>query len=161
VIGADGLHSATRALTFGPQTHLRHLGCYLSIFPLANHLGLDRSELFFYAPGRMVTLYSTGADAPAQALLAFASPPIRYDRHDLHAQKHLVTDAFAGLGWEVPRLLDALRDSPDLYFGSVSQVHLPCWSRGRVALLGDAAHCPSRLRAGHQPGTGRGLRAGP
>lgn len=31
----------------------------------------------------------------------------------------------------------------DLYFDSVSQVRLQNWSRGRVALLGDAASCVS------------------
>jgi 2-polyprenyl-6-methoxyphenol hydroxylase-like FAD-dependent oxidoreductase len=32
---------------------------------------------------------------------------------------------------------------PELYFDSLSQVHLPSWSSGRVALVGDAAHCAS------------------
>ena len=33
----------------------------------------------------------------------------------------------------------------DLYFDAVSQIRMPCWSKGRVALVGDAAHCPSLL----------------
>jgi len=33
----------------------------------------------------------------------------------------------------------------DLYFDTVSQIELPIWSRGRVALVGDAAYCPSLL----------------
>ena len=40
----------------------------------------------------------------------------------------------------------------DLYFDRVSQIHLPSWSAGRVALLGDAAACPSLLA-----GEGTGL----
>lgn len=42
-------------------------------------------------------------------------------------------------------ILDAVRADPDVYFDSVSQIHLPTWHRGRVALLGDAAHCASPL----------------
>jgi 2-polyprenyl-6-methoxyphenol hydroxylase-like FAD-dependent oxidoreductase len=42
-------------------------------------------------------------------------------------------------------LLAALESSNDLYFDTVSQVHLPSWASGRVALVGDAAYCPSLL----------------
>jgi 2-polyprenyl-6-methoxyphenol hydroxylase-like FAD-dependent oxidoreductase len=38
-----------------------------------------------------------------------------------------------------------MRDAPDLYFDSVKQIRMDHWSRGRVALVGDAAFCPSLL----------------
>lgn len=50
---------------------------------------------------------------------------------------------FAGGGWEVPRLVAALRDADDLFFDIVSQIRMPCWHQGRVALVGDAAYAPS------------------
>lgn len=34
-------------------------------------------------------------------------------------------------------------DAPDFYLDSLSQVHLPRWSVGRIALVGDAAYCAS------------------
>jgi 2-polyprenyl-6-methoxyphenol hydroxylase-like FAD-dependent oxidoreductase len=45
----------------------------------------------------------------------------------------------------VPWLLDAMRSAPDFTFDSVGQVHLDGWSKGRVALLGDAGYCPTPL----------------
>ena len=39
------------------------------------------------------------------------------------------------------QLLDAVRADPEFSFDSVSQIHLPTWHRGRIALVGDAAHC--------------------
>jgi 2-polyprenyl-6-methoxyphenol hydroxylase-like FAD-dependent oxidoreductase len=33
----------------------------------------------------------------------------------------------------------------ELYFDAVSQIRMPQWSKGRVALVGDAAHCPSLM----------------
>ena len=42
--------------------------------------------------------------------------------------------------------------APDLYFDSVSKVKMDNWSRGRIALLGDAGYCPSSLS-----GMGTGL----
>jgi 2-polyprenyl-6-methoxyphenol hydroxylase-like FAD-dependent oxidoreductase len=135
VVGADGLHSATRRRVMG-EVPLRHLGAYISIFDVPNHLRLDREEVFYTQPGRMVFAYSTGPDSPAKVGLVFAaeSPSLERD---------VLAERFAGMGWEVPRFLEALRTAGDVYFDSLSQVELPRWSAGRVALLGDAAHCPS------------------
>jgi 2-polyprenyl-6-methoxyphenol hydroxylase-like FAD-dependent oxidoreductase len=49
------------------------------------------------------------------------------------------------MGWETPRLLEAMPDAYDFYFDEMSQVRLPSWSTGRVALLGDAAFGPSPM----------------
>jgi 2-polyprenyl-6-methoxyphenol hydroxylase-like FAD-dependent oxidoreductase len=49
------------------------------------------------------------------------------------------------MGWECEEILKALDDVDELYFESVTQVRLPQWHRGRVALVGDAAFCPSLL----------------
>jgi 2-polyprenyl-6-methoxyphenol hydroxylase-like FAD-dependent oxidoreductase len=142
VIGADGLHSATRRLAMG-ETPLTYLGAYISIFSVPNHLGIDRDEFMYPEPGRLVFAYSTGPAAEAKVGFTFASPPLDYDRGDVAAQKRLVAASFAGLGWEVPRLLEGLQSADDFYLDSLSQVELPSWSAGRVALIGDAAHCPA------------------
>jgi 2-polyprenyl-6-methoxyphenol hydroxylase-like FAD-dependent oxidoreductase len=47
------------------------------------------------------------------------------------------------MGWEVPSLLEGLAEAPEVYFDSIAQVHLSCYSRGRVCLIGDAAWCAS------------------
>jgi 2-polyprenyl-6-methoxyphenol hydroxylase-like FAD-dependent oxidoreductase len=52
---------------------------------------------------------------------------------------------FAGVGWEVPRLLDAMPMASDFYFDATGQLHLDEWARGRVVLLGDAGYSPSPL----------------
>jgi 2-polyprenyl-6-methoxyphenol hydroxylase-like FAD-dependent oxidoreductase len=53
--------------------------------------------------------------------------------------------AFEDVGWRVPALLDSMREASDFYFGSVCQVFVDRWSRGRTVLLGDAAYCASPL----------------
>jgi 2-polyprenyl-6-methoxyphenol hydroxylase-like FAD-dependent oxidoreductase len=142
VVGADGLHSATRRLAMG-EVPLSHLSAYISIFTVPNHLRLDREEVMYFAPGRLVFAYSTGPSSAARAGFTFASPELSYDRGDVAAQKRLVKEAFAGVGWEVPRLLESIDAAGDFYLDSLSQVDLPRWSSGRVALIGDAAYCPS------------------
>ena len=135
VVGADGVHSATRRLALG-QVPLRHLGAHIAIFDVPNELGLDREEVFYTEPGRMVFAYSTGGAAPAKAGMVFgaAEPSLGLQ---------VLADRFAGMGWVVPRLLELLRDADDVYFDAISQVELPRYSAGRVVLVGDAAHCPS------------------
>ena len=135
VVGADGLHSATRRLAMG-EVALRHLGAHIAIFDVPNELGLDREEVFYTEPGRMVFAYSTGPAVPAKVGMVFGS-----DEPSL--SRAVLPDRFAGLGWQVPRFLEVLRDADDVYFDALSQVELPRYSAGRVVLLGDAAHCPS------------------
>lgn len=142
VVGADGLHSATRRMVLG-DTPLHHLGAYISIFSVPNDLGVVREEVFYSRPGRLIFAYAMDKDQPARVGMVFASPEVDYDRRDPAAQKKLVRDAFAGQGWRSDEFLAAMEQAPDFYFDSMSQVELPSWSSGRVALLGDAAHCPS------------------
>ncbi|GAA2654055.1 FAD-dependent monooxygenase [Paractinoplanes durhamensis] len=142
VVGADGLHSNTRKLAFG-EVEPVHLGAYISIFTVPNHLKIDQEELMFSRPGRLVFAYAMGADEPAKVGLTFASAPLGYDRRDQAEQKELVKQAFAGLGWETDKFLASIDAADDFYFDSLSQIQMPRWSSGRVVLLGDAAHCPS------------------
>ena len=96
----------------------------------------------FNAPGGLVASLRPGREpGVAKASLSFASDPLAYDRHDLKAQRRLLNDHFAGLGWRVP---DLLRAADDFYFDALVQVHMDNWILGRIALVGDAAYCPSR-----------------
>ncbi|TYP73322.1 FAD-dependent monooxygenase [Paenibacillus methanolicus] len=147
VIGADGLHSHVRKLTFGEESQFkRTLGCYISIFAAPNHLNLDHQQRFYAIPGKTAGMYSTRANTEAKGLFVFKSAPLPYDRHDIEAQKKLVADAFGiETGWETPRLLQAMKQTEDFYFDEICQIHMPAWSNGRVALVGDAAYGPSPL----------------
>ncbi|WP_158842387.1 FAD-dependent monooxygenase [Saccharothrix deserti] len=139
VIGADGIHSGVRGLVFGPEERfVSHLGYYVASWDLPDHLGGPFEPLSYNVPGRLV---STGGDQDRPgAFVAFRSPRLHYDRRDLARQRKLLTDAFGGLGWETPRLLASLEHTTELYFDSISRVDVQPWSRGRVALVGDAAH---------------------
>lgn len=145
VIGADGMHSAVRRLAFGPtEQFARHTGMAACVISVPNHLNLDHWELVHPTPGRVVQVYSTQRTT-AKAQFIFQAPAQLPDRRDRAAQQQLVTDAFADAGWETPSLVRAMPESPDFYFDSVSQIDLDRWSDGRVAVVGDAAYCPSPL----------------
>jgi 2-polyprenyl-6-methoxyphenol hydroxylase-like FAD-dependent oxidoreductase len=147
VVGADGLHSNTRRLAFGPEEpFVRYLGYCFAGFTLPNDLGLAHEGITYTAPGRAAAVYAPGCTDTLHGFLMTARPqPPLAELGDADAQRALMTRVFGGDGWQIPRLLDAMRTADDVFFDVVSQVHMPQWSRGRVALVGDSAHAPSFL----------------
>jgi len=145
VLGADGLHSTVRRLVFGPERDwLRHLGLYIALADLPGESRSDRLNPMYNFPGRMAGI--ARYKDKALGVFMFRSDLLDYDHHDLDAQKKIVIDAYSeDHSWKLPELLDAVRNDPELYFDSVSQIRLPTWHRGRVALVGDAAHCAALL----------------
>ena len=55
----------------------------------------------------------------------------------------MVHDHFEGLGWKVPAMLDHLDADDEFYFDKLNQIKMSVWSKGRVALVGDAGYCVS------------------
>lgn len=147
VFGADGMHSAVRSAAFGPESEFfRPLNLCSTWFTACDDWDLDGWYLMYNEPGGLVASARPGRlRGEIKAGLAFRSPPVSFDRKDTKAQKHLVAQRFAGAGWEIPRLLRAMHDSPDFVLDNFGQVRMDVWSRGRVALLGDAAYCPTAL----------------
>lgn len=145
VVGADGLHSLTRRLVFGPeQDYVQHLGYYFGYsWHPADDLAEDGGALLSW-PGHLVGKLayrgSTGV------MVQFRSDRIEYDRHSIDEQRQILQDAFGDRDeWKVPEILDLLLSDPDLYFDAVSRVVMDSWHRGSIVLVGDAAHCASPL----------------
>ncbi|MFI6922056.1 FAD-dependent monooxygenase [Nonomuraea spiralis] len=146
VIGADGLHSNVRKLTFGPEEQfLKHLGMYVSIYTADNFLGLDHWQLWHREGEAGFGLFSDREPAVMKVNMGFAAGPLDYDHRDVEQQKRLVQEHCSGLRWEAPKLLEAMWKADDFYFDAMAQVEMDRWSRGRVALVGDAGYCASPL----------------
>lgn len=154
VIGADGLHSRVRRLAFGPdQACVHSLGCHVASFEVAGYRPRDeRIYVAHTAPGRYVARFPVRDDTMLFFILlrdehlAGATP-----RNDEERRAALAA-ALAGMGWECPAIVAALPRADGIYFDTISQVRLDAWCRGRVALIGDAASCPSLIA-----GTGAGF----
>ncbi|MFD4634479.1 FAD-dependent monooxygenase [Streptomyces sp. NPDC058284] len=147
VIGADGMHSRTRETVFGPEAQFhRYLGFCFAICTLPNTFGLSRELMMWNVPGKAAALYAVGDDAEVHAFLNFHRPRPPFDvLRNPAAQRDLLAEVFAGAGWEVPAMVEAMRDMDDLFFDTAGQIRMPRWSSGRVALVGDAAYAPSFL----------------
>ncbi|MFC8868765.1 FAD-dependent monooxygenase [Streptomyces sp. NPDC057148] len=147
VLGADGLHSRTRELVYGPERRFHHyLGYCFTVFTMPNTFGLSHEVLMWNTPGRAAALYAVEDADEVHAFLNFAGPEPGHDvLRDPRAQHDLVATTFADAGWEIPGMVAAMRRASDPFFDTVSQVRMPRWSSGRTALVGDAAYAPSFL----------------
>lgn len=146
VIGADGVHSRTRALAFGEEREFLHdMGSRMAIFTVPNHLNLRREQLLFSGLGRVASVKSANDSRELAVCVFFTAPPGSFDPRDVDAQKRHVHSAFADAGWEFPRFLEAMGRADDFYSDVTCQIHMDRYSAGRVALVGDAAYCPSPL----------------
>jgi 2-polyprenyl-6-methoxyphenol hydroxylase-like FAD-dependent oxidoreductase len=140
VVGADGLHSQVRRLAFGPETDfVRGQGYYKAIFAARTDLDLAGWQLMYVMPGRKrASLYPTRR-GQTRGMFFFAAPPLDDDRRDVTHQKEFVANAMAGEGWEVPRMVESMRETADFYLDRESMVTVEDWSRGRAVLVGDSA----------------------
>jgi 2-polyprenyl-6-methoxyphenol hydroxylase-like FAD-dependent oxidoreductase len=147
VLAADGVHSNVRRLVFGPEEpFVRALGHGLAIFSTDNYLGLKDRQVM-YNEGEMAfyyILYPVRDNRELRINIGFANAGLADDCHgDVEAQKTLVAEKCAGRGWEVPNFLTRMWPATDFYFGALALTVMDEWSRGRVALVGDAGYCPS------------------
>lgn len=140
VLLADGMRSAMRGRLFAPDAAcLKPLGYRFAAYELKDRLGLGADFVSYAEPGHIAEYY-TLAEGRIAAL------------HVWHSREN---------GWVPPAdrwtLLDRVcaRSNPAVHsqmsaareegaiplIDDLALVDLPCWSRGRVLLLGDAAHC--------------------
>jgi len=146
VLGCDGNRSNTRRLAFGANGEFAYfMGGYffLKVVPHTGLLPANQSQVFS-VPGRTALL--NGYDDRTDIGFGFRTErEIDYDYRDRAQQRRLIQTQFDGLGWKVPAMLASVEGDDEFYFDKINQIRMPCWSRGRVALVGDAGYCVSPL----------------
>ncbi|OMC07490.1 FAD-dependent monooxygenase [Mycolicibacterium fortuitum] len=143
VVGADGLHSGVRRLTFGDNISENFLGGYLSVVSVPKNLARDGEMTGYLKPGHMAGIYTADHLDDARAVYIFRpSQPLDYDYRDEDRQKAQLRAAFEHTAPEVDRWLAEIPRTPTFYFDAITQLQMRTWSRGRVTLVGDAGYCP-------------------
>lgn len=145
VVGADGLHSVVRRLSFGPdRSYQRDLGIVVAAFEARGYRPRDELVAQMYAEvGFQAVRVSLRQDTTLFLVTLRHDGPVPVD--DRPAQEALLREGLAGAGWEVPAIMDLVPQAAELYLDTVAQIRMPAWHRGRIALIGDAASSPSLL----------------
>ncbi len=143
VFGADGFHSNLRSLVFGPEAaYARFLGYYVAAFHSGRDHGLGNAFKLHESTDCVAGLYPLGGGR-MDATFTFRSDDLGHVPHDDRIP--LLRRKFAGSGWIVGDVLEDVLASEPVYFDSVTQIVMPGWSKGRVALVGDACGCLTLL----------------
>ncbi|SDU93714.1 2-polyprenyl-6-methoxyphenol hydroxylase [Microlunatus sagamiharensis] len=157
MVAADGQGSRIRqALLPEGEDPYRRFGLHLGYWFVPRIATDGPVRDTYVAPGgRMIMRRSHHPDwTQAYFILREDSDEARaVHRAPLEVQQAFWAGRFAGAGWQADRFVEGMRTSPGFYSSEALQVRTSTWSRGRVVLLGDAAHCAS-------PYSGMGISAG-
>ncbi|RJO75196.1 FAD-dependent oxidoreductase [Nocardia panacis] len=147
VVGADGLHSRVRNLAVIPEAEAtHHLGYYFAVGEVEPDFTAPGAVTLYNEPGRAAGVYRSAAHQDATAIFFFREPlALDFDHHDREAQIALLRRYLDSDGWHVRELVDAAAASAGFYLDAVSQIRIPHWTSGRVALVGDAGYCATLL----------------
>ncbi|WP_231445587.1 FAD-binding domain [Brevibacterium zhoupengii] len=145
VVGADGLHSQVRTLAFGAEENFeRDLGIAVAAFDVTDYRPRDELVAVMHAEVGFQAIRVALRDDVTMFMLTFRHHgPVPID--DVSAQQELLRTSLADAGWEIPEILRQLPHARTLYLDRASQIRMPTWTSGRVALIGDAAASPSLL----------------
>lgn len=147
VVGADGLQSWTRRAvwgTDGEEDRLKRLGMYAGFFSMPREKTDTLWRRWFHAAGRRgIMLRPDQQRNRTTALLSVVNEedPRFIDfaaKGRVKEQKELLKEYFLDVGWESPRIIKEMMATNDFYYDMVAQIKMDKWSKGRVALLGDA-----------------------
>jgi 2-polyprenyl-6-methoxyphenol hydroxylase-like FAD-dependent oxidoreductase len=144
VVGADGLHSATRALVLGPeQDHRLDLNRMVGVYLMDRRPDVvaEGTTATLTVTGRTLAVISLGHDRAAAFFGYRTDDPAR----NLAEPPEGDPPRPRGHGLAALDTLVQLRTAEPVHFDTISQIVMDRWSRGRVVLLGDATWCVTRF----------------
>ena len=141
-LGADGIHSHARTLLFGDGGLSPMGGLYVAVAVDCRHGLAPGAVATYMGRGQVVTLYPR-TDESIAAVIYHGDGGATPAGRDARSVREFLLHAYRGFAPEVRRTFDALDEHSFVFMDAIAMVTLPAITRGRVALLGDAAHCPT------------------
>ena len=136
VVGADGIRSKVRGLVF-PEVKPEYSGYANWRVILPRPAGLARTT-WMMGRGKSLGVIPIAADAVYVGGVSKEPGNPHYERDALPA---LCREKFAEFGGFAPGLLEQVRDPAQVVYTPIEEVLMPApWHKGRVVVLGDAAH---------------------
>lgn len=155
LVVAEGVRSSTRSLVFTDPDAVdpRDLGVTMAFGTIPRTASDDDRWRWYTAVGGRQVHLRPDPHGTTRAILAYAAEGDQDDlgevvSRDRSAVVAALTRRYEGVGWETERVLAGFATTDDLYVDRLTQIRMPSWRRGRVALVGDAAWCVTPMGGG-------------
>jgi 2-polyprenyl-6-methoxyphenol hydroxylase-like FAD-dependent oxidoreductase len=137
VVGADGIYSSIRGMIFpdGPAPKFTGQGCWRVV--AARPPEIDRAEMYFGGPVKL-GLNPISRDEMYMFVLEHVPDNRRFAEDELVPHLRALLEPFGGA---VPAVRESITDPAQINYRPLEWLLLPDpWYKGRVVLIGDAAH---------------------
>ncbi|WP_223572560.1 FAD-dependent monooxygenase [Xanthomonas citri] len=145
VVVAEGVGSHTRELVFPGENMPRWMNLTIAYFSIPQRDHDSAYARQYNAPGGRGAVVKPVRDGMLGVHIGIQKRPESEHTWSAAQQRAFIHAQFSGLGWEFPRIVQAMEKVDDFYFDVLRQVRMPRWSNGPVVLTGDAAWCPTAL----------------
>lgn len=157
LIGADGQGSRTRRalLPEGFDPYWR-VGIHMAYWFVPRIASDSNIRDTYMVPGGRQIMRRSHNETETQVYFAIREESVEASaihRAPVEEQQKFWAARFRDAGWQTDRFIEGMKDSPFFYSQEIAQVRTDTWSKGRVVLAGDAAHCAS-------PYSGMGISGG-
>lgn len=143
LVCAEGIGSATRDMVMPELFRYNYLGAYMSFFTIPRTGADDLWAKAYQVEGGAAVFLRPGHERETTVLVSFLKEKTEAAFQNIAEQKMKLKKVLAGKGGIADRVALNLDQVTDMYYGPMSQVKAAKWYKGKVVLLGDAAHAPT------------------
>lgn len=160
VIACDGASSRTRALGLRSnfRDHMKSTGCWAAYFSIQQDIlqGSKVGQAYCAPGGRFI---AAGPDSVGTNQVTIMNVQPQFDENTTGlfrkaaekgdaALREFIASQYETAGWECSRITHDMLQAKDFYATEIAQVHVPCLSKGRFVLVGDAGYAPGPTGTG-------------
>ncbi|KAK4495523.1 hypothetical protein PRZ48_013855 [Zasmidium cellare] len=157
IIGADGVASQTRKLSFPASANANpfvQTDTYCAYFSMEadRQTRVPYSRLQHADKGRAIWIRPIDAEGKKVSCYFIVTSPNNAKLQDIARpgatqgeRKAFLEELYHDMDGVKQEAVRGMHQSTDFYFSRIVQVALPTWHEGRCGLVGDAAYCPSPL----------------
>ncbi|KAF5701562.1 fad binding domain-containing protein [Fusarium mundagurra] len=132
----------------GAKDPIHFLGVYTAYFTIPRHIkdGKTYNRTAYIAPGKQL-LFTRRHNA--ETIQAYPISQANYEhvmatrQAGVEQEKAIFAELFRSSGWRSEELVTEMLKSKDFYCEHIGVIRSHLWTKGRVALVGNAAYCPT------------------